>query len=168
MTPQRRHRVVLAQCATLVLVSMLLGRAATGAEQLDLRPYRGRVVVVDFWASWCGPCRQSFPWLNEMQARYAERGLTVIGVNVDAKRADAERFLRRVPAKFSLFYDPDGAIAQQYKLEGMPASYVYGPDGTLLSTHIGFTDAQREQREAELVDALGRRPVGLHTREEER
>ncbi|MET0987497.1 MAG: TlpA disulfide reductase family protein [Steroidobacteraceae bacterium] len=138
----------------LLLLLCTLTSAAIGAEDLDLRRYSGRVVVLDFWASWCGPCRQSVPWLNEMHARYADRGLVVVGVNVDADRADADRFLRSVPARFTVIYDPAGSIARQYKLEGMPTSFVFAPDGKLLSTHIGFLNAQRQQREAELVQAL--------------
>ena len=69
-----------------------------GADAVALQGLRGRVVYVDFWASWCGPCRRSFPWMNEMQQKYGPRGLTIVGVNVDKRRADAERFLRGATA----------------------------------------------------------------------
>ena len=98
----------------------LTAAAADPSGGLDLARYRGKVVLLDFWASWCEPCRHSFPWLNEMQAKYAERGLIVIGVNVDRERADADRFLRDVPAGFDIVYDPDGSLAAQYDLPGMP------------------------------------------------
>ncbi len=63
--------------------------------------FKGRVVYVDFWASWCAPCKQSFPWMNEMQAKYGARGFSVVGINVDQKREDADKFLVSTPAKFS-------------------------------------------------------------------
>jgi thiol-disulfide isomerase/thioredoxin len=123
---------------------------AADAPPLDLAQLRGKVVIVDFWASWCVPCRQSFPWLNEMQAKYRDRGLVVIGVNVDSDHAEAERFLQKTPADFQIVYDPDGALAAQYQVQGMPSSYVIGRDGQQVGVHIGFRNGMREQREAEL------------------
>ena len=78
-----------------LLLSLILGcstlaaAAADAPDPLDLAHLRGKVVLLDFWASWCEPCRHSFPWLNEMQAKYADRGLVIIGVNVDRERAEA-------------------------------------------------------------------------------
>jgi cytochrome c biogenesis protein CcmG/thiol:disulfide interchange protein DsbE len=128
--------------------------AADAGDSLDLGRLRGKVVVVDFWASWCAPCRHSFPWLNDMQAKYGPRGLVVIGVNVDRERGDAERFLRDTPAGFRILYDPDGALAARYEVPGMPSSYVFAPDGALVGRHIGFRKATLAEREAELVRLL--------------
>lgn len=128
--------------------------SAPSADTLDISRFRGKVVVVDFWASWCEPCRHSFPWLNAMQAKYADRGLVVIGVNVDRVRADADRFLRDVPAAFEIVYDPGGSLATRYEVPGMPSSYVFGPAGELVGQHIGFRNALREEREAELQKLL--------------
>jgi thiol-disulfide isomerase/thioredoxin len=129
--------------------------AADGpAKSLNLDAHRGKVVLVDFWASWCVPCRQSFPWLNAMQDKYAARGLVVIGVNVDRERADAERFLKDVPARFDILYDATGELATAYDVPGMPSSYVFGSDGKLISKHIGFRASAREEREAELLKLL--------------
>jgi len=128
--------------------------AAPAADSLDLARYRGKVVLVDFWASWCTPCRHSFPWLNDMQAKYAKQGLVVIGVNVDREHADAERFLHEVPARFPIVYDPAGTLATTYDVPGMPTSFVFGPDGKLLGTHIGFKQSSRDEREAELQKLL--------------
>src|SRR5262245_55408274 len=96
--------------ASIGLTAAAADGASTADGTLDLSHYRGRLVLVDFWASWCAPCRQSFPWLNEMQSRYGKRGLVVVGVNVDRQRADADRFLKETPAKFQIVYDPDGSI----------------------------------------------------------
>lgn len=140
----------------LALLLAACALTARAGDALDLSRYRGSIVVVDFWASWCAPCRQSFPWLNEMQARYRDRGLVVVGVNVDRERTEADRFLHDVPARFEIVYDSDASLAQRYQLPGMPGSFVFGPTGELLSTHIGFRDGQRAEREAELVDLLAR------------
>ncbi|WP_157995578.1 TlpA disulfide reductase family protein [Peristeroidobacter soli] len=143
-------------CRFIVLAALawLPSLAMAGAEPLDLARFRGKVVVIDFWASWCAPCRQSFPWLNEMQARYRDRGLVVIGVNVDRERAEADRFLQQTPADFQIVYDPDGVLASRYQVPGMPSSYVIGRDGQQVEVHIGFRKDMRERREAELERLL--------------
>jgi thiol-disulfide isomerase/thioredoxin len=128
--------------------------AADTGDSLDLERFRGKVVVVDFWASWCAPCRHSFPWLNDMQTKYGPRGLVVIGVNVDRERGGAEQFLRDTPAGFQLVYDPDGSLATRYEVPGMPSSYVFSPDGELVGRHIGFRKATQAEREAALVRLL--------------
>jgi thiol-disulfide isomerase/thioredoxin len=146
-------------CHRLALNLILLASAAFGptvfaADTLDLGQYRGKLVLVDFWASWCAPCRHSFPWLNEMQAKYADRGLVVVGVNVDRERNDAEHFLQEVPANFRIVYDPSGTLAARYDVPGMPTSFVFGPDGKVIEKHIGFQLGSRAQRESELQKLL--------------
>jgi thiol-disulfide isomerase/thioredoxin len=132
----------------------LSASAAPGGEALDLTAYRGKIVVVDFWASWCTPCRHSIPWLNDMQARYGQRGLVVVGVNTDPVRADADRFMGDVPVHFPLKFDPEGRLATLYKLPGMPTSLIFDREGRLLRTRVGFREAERAQREAEIVGFL--------------
>lgn len=129
---------------------------ATMASQpaLDLSRYRGKVVVVDFWASWCKPCRESIPWLNQMRARHGARGLVIVGVNVDAERADADRFLRDIPAEFEIVFDPTGVLATEFGLQGMPSTFVYDRNGKLVSTFFGFREKQRGKHEAELESLL--------------
>ncbi|HEX6637914.1 MAG TPA: TlpA disulfide reductase family protein [Steroidobacteraceae bacterium] len=128
--------------------------AGAGAESLELERHRGKVVVVDFWASWCKPCRQSIPWLNEMHSRYGNQGLVIVGVNVDASRADAERFLETTPIDFEIVFDPDGALARRYALKGMPSTFVFDRDGQLVATHLGFRQAARNAREADLKQLI--------------
>ena len=104
-----------------------------------LSDLRGRFVYVDFWASWCGPCRLSFPWLATLQARHKREDLTVLAINLDKNRRDAERFLKFQPATFAVAYDPSGESARLFELKTMPSSYLIGPDGQVLYTHRGFT-----------------------------
>ena len=111
------------------------------AEPLDLSALRGRVVYLDFWASWCAPCRQSFPWMQSMQQTYGARGLSVLAIDVDHDRADAERFLKEFHPGFEVRFDPDGTWAQQFKVTGMPTSLIIDRRGTVRFTHIGFWPA---------------------------
>jgi len=136
-----------------LLLMPFVGVTANGAE-LDLAQYRGKVVIVDFWASWCKPCRQSIPWLNQMRARYGERGLVIVGVNVDAVHKDAERFLRDVPIDFEVIFDPAGEIARDYELTGMPTSLLIDRSGKIVQRYLGFREAQLSAHETELQRTL--------------
>ncbi|MYN27605.1 redoxin family protein [Duganella sp. CY42W] len=122
---------------------------------VKLAKLQGKVVYVDFWASWCGPCRQSFPWMNDMQAKYGGKGLQIVGVNVDAKSDDARQFLTATPARFAIAFDPQGATPRSYGIKGMPSSVLIGPDGKVLLEHSGFRDADRAELESKIQSALG-------------
>lgn len=125
-------------------------------DAVALDKLRGKVVYVDFWASWCGPCRRSFPWMNEMQAKYGPRGFTIVGVNVDKKRTDAERFLAQIPATFTIVFDDSGATPTAWGVKGMPSSYLVDGAGKVVFVERGFTDEHKadiEQRIAALVAA---------------
>lgn len=126
---------------------------ASGAE-LDLAEYEGKVVVVDFWASWCVPCRRSFPWLNAMLDKYADDGLVVVGVNLDQERDAAEGFLREYPPGFTVLYDDDKSLAQRFEVMAMPTSYLFGRDGQQITRHLGFKVKKQAEYEAAIVAAL--------------
>ena len=112
-------------------------------ESIALEKLKGRVVYVDFWASWCGPCRRSFPWMNEMQQKYGAQGFTVIGVNVDKRRPDAQRFLQQTPAVFSIVYDETGKTPEAWTVKGMPSSYLVDATGKVVAVESGFRDEQK-------------------------
>jgi len=123
----------------------------TGTVSLD--SLRGRVVYVDFWASWCEPCRRSFPWLNTLRERYAGRGLTIVAINLDKDRRAADAFLGKFPASFLVAYDPAGKTAEAYRVSAMPSSFIIGPTGILLSSHAGFDPRKTGTIEALIQEA---------------
>ncbi len=121
---------------------------------VKLSDYKGKTVYLDFWASWCGPCKQSFPWMNEMHTKYAAQGFAVVGINVDAKQVDATNFLQQTPAMFDVAFDAKGQSPRSYGIKGMPSSVLIGPDGKVLAIHAGFKDEERNSLEAAIKSAL--------------
>ena len=118
---------------------------SANAAPLNLADYKGKVVYLDFWASWCNPCRQSFPWMNDLQDSYRKSGLVVIGVNVDHDRDLAQGFLRKSPAEFDILYDPEGQIARQFEFRDMPTSVLIDRSGHVRYVHAGFFPEKRNE-----------------------
>jgi cytochrome c biogenesis protein CcmG, thiol:disulfide interchange protein DsbE len=119
-------------------ICLLLGSTVRADAPIDFHDYYGRVVYLDFWASWCGPCRQSFPWMQLMKNSYQDQGLTVIAVNLDKSRADADKFLRQFAPTFEVRFDPTGTLPELYKVHGMPSSVLIDRHGAVRFTHVGF------------------------------
>ncbi len=124
-------------------------------DAVSLAQFKGKVVYVDFWASWCGPCKQSFPFMNELKAKYGAQGFEVLAVNLDAKRVDADKFLAEVPAQFTVAFDTAGESAKRFEVKGMPSSYLVGRDGKIAAAHKGFREQDRKELESRIVQALG-------------
>ncbi|MCP4236974.1 MAG: TlpA family protein disulfide reductase [Aestuariibacter sp.] len=123
-------------------------------EEVDLTKLTGKVVYLDFWASWCAPCLRSFPWMKSIKARYQEQGLEIVAVNLDKQRKLADAFLERVEVNFQVAFDSTGDTAALYKLRGMPSSFLIGRDGKLYATHVGFRDKDKPEIEAAIKRLL--------------
>ncbi|WP_340678488.1 TlpA disulfide reductase family protein [Paraglaciecola sp.] len=119
----------------------------------SLTGLQGKVIYVDFWASWCKPCRKSFPWMNDMQAKYP-KDLQIIAINLDAEPELAAAFLAKVPATMPIIYDPQGDIAKAYQLLGMPSSYLIDKKGKLRFAHKGFFSEKEALYENEISTLL--------------
>lgn len=138
----------------LVGLCLLLVTATRADSPFDLTNLRGRVVYLDFWASWCGPCKQSFPWMQAMKETYERQGLTVVAVNLDSGRADANKFLAQFKPTFDVRFDPRGELAESYKIEGMPSSVLIDRHGVTRFTHVGFRPVDGAIYEAQLRELL--------------
>ena len=133
-------------------------------SKFDITEYQNKVVYLDFWASWCLPCQQSFPWLNAMQAKYRDKGLVIIAVTLDRDVKKAQQFIKRFPASFLLFSDPKGLLAQKYKITAMPSSYLFSAEGALVDKHLGFKQDDVSNYEASIVKLLDQRANNNWTR----
>ncbi|MCP4472618.1 MAG: TlpA family protein disulfide reductase [Gammaproteobacteria bacterium] len=138
----------------LLLVISPLKAEIYNIDQLDLKDQVGKVVYLDFWASWCKPCRESFPWMNSLLARYPADRFTVITINLDAETDEMHRFLSKIGAEFDIYHDPSGAIAEQFELEGMPTSYLIDANGKVVRKHIGFYTRKVDEYEREIEELL--------------
>jgi cytochrome c biogenesis protein CcmG/thiol:disulfide interchange protein DsbE len=138
----------------LVGFGLVLFAPTWAASPFDISAFRGRVVYLDFWASWCGPCRQSFPWMQTLKNTYEDQGLTIVAVNLDADRVDAEKFLNQFKPTFEVRFDPDGRLADVYKVKSMPSSVLIDRHGVTRFTHMGFRPVDGAVYEAQLRELL--------------
>lgn len=122
-------------------------------DDLDLSEYKGQVVYLDFWASWCGPCKESFPWLNAMTKKYPN--LVIVGVNLDKEKSEADEFLQKYPAQFKVIFNPDGHLAETHQVKGMPYSIMMNKKGEKKFSHIGFNAEKSKQYEKQIQKLLG-------------
>jgi cytochrome c biogenesis protein CcmG/thiol:disulfide interchange protein DsbE len=166
--PRAQRLAILAVCALVVFAA---GFAHAGSREPEAAPpftlrtahgsvsldsLRGQVVLVDFWASWCGPCHRSFPWLASMHRKYGDHGLRIVAVNLDKDASAAAAFLAGTEAPFTVAYDPAGKVAEAFHVRGMPTSVLVGRDGRVIDSHIGFDPAKAEKFESLIQEACTR------------
>lgn len=123
---------------------------ANGEGHLTLADLRGKVTYIDFWASWCGPCRLSLPALNGLQQTFSAEDFSVIAVSVDVVEEDALDFLARYPVTYPVLIDTEGDVAKAFAVNGMPSGYLLDPHGVVRDVHVGF----KRGDETTIADAI--------------
>ena len=123
-------------------------------KQIELSKYHGTIVYVDFWASWCQPCRKSFTWMNKMQSLYGSEGFKVIAINLDESRKKADKFLQQTPANFDVAFDPQGNTAEAYNVKAMPSSYLIDKKGNVVHANLGFRGNDEDELETKIRQLL--------------
>lgn len=113
-------------------------------EKVKLSDLKGHVVMINFWASWCGPCRQEMPLLNDIYASYKKAGFVLLGVNLDESAEDAKAFLKKTPVNFPVLIYSKGQVADLYKNQAMPSSYFVDRKGDLVYLHQGYRPGEEE------------------------
>jgi thiol-disulfide isomerase/thioredoxin len=148
--------LALAPAATLAQAKMIPDVAAQDAQgtNVKLRGYIGHVVLVDFWASWCPPCKASFPALDALSKELKPRGVVVLAINVDERRRDADDFLADHPHTMTVLFDPKGTLPAAMNVQGMPSSFVIDKAGSIRFTHMGYTGNIADQYRHEITELL--------------
>jgi thiol-disulfide isomerase/thioredoxin len=123
-------------------------------ETVKLSALKGKVVLVDFWASWCGPCRESMPVLEKLSKSYKEQGFVVLGVNIDNDAEAARKFLKDLPVSFQVVNDAQKQVAKAYAPPTMPSSYLIDRQGKVHVVHAGFKRSDAAKLEAEIKSLL--------------
>lgn len=131
-----------------------IGLTAFDGSRVSLPALRGKVVVVDFWASWCAPCKQEMPVLESLYKRFKAQGLVIVGVSVDNDRANAQRFIREVGVSFPIVHDADHSVAGRFKPPKMPTSYVIDKTGKIRFIHGGYRSEDAQKLEQEITSLL--------------
>ena len=134
--------------AATLAVSSLVGASSSMApgfalpsragDTVSLDKLKGQVVMINFWASWCGPCRTEMPLLDQMYKRYSPLGFTLIGVNVEADTKDAEKLLATVPVTFPVLFDKENKVSKMYDVNAMPSSVFIDRKGNVRYLHRGY------------------------------
>ena len=118
---------------------------ARGGTSLGLESLKGKVVMLNFWASWCGPCRKEMPLLEQMHKKYSKQGFALLGVNVDAESADAEKLLKTVQVSFPILFDKESKVSGLYNVNAMPSSVFIDRKGNLRALHRGYKEGDENE-----------------------
>lgn len=111
---------------------------SSDGSNIRLSEQKGNIVLINFWASWCGPCRQEMPLLEEIQKKYSKLGFTILGVNVDKDQAKADKLLKDIPVTFPVLYDNEGKVSKLFDIDSMPTTVIVDQDGNIRFHHRGF------------------------------
>jgi peroxiredoxin len=109
-----------------------------GGKSVSLAQYRGQVVMINFWASWCGPCRQEMPLLENIYKKYNKLGFTLVGVNVEPDSKAADDWLKQTPVSFPIAYDKESRVSRMYDVAGMPSTVIIDRKGNVRKLHKGY------------------------------
>jgi len=143
-----KNRIAVVAAALAIALPALAGRAGAPAPQftlttragrdVSLTQYRGQVVMINFWASWCGPCRQEMPLLESIYKKYNKLGFTLLGVNVEPDSKAADDWLKATPVTFPILYDKESKVSKLYDVAGMPSTVIIDRSGKLRVLHRGY------------------------------
>jgi len=160
---QRIFCLLLFSCLTanaLLPTAALAGNAAPALQLrgkdagTQLSDFKAKLVYLDFWATWCAPCRYSFPWMEKMQEKYRDAGLVIVAVSVDGERKSIDHFLQDQKVSFKVLQDKHMHTANAYGVDAMPSTFLIGEDGKILYHHRGFNGADKNKLEQKIRDIL--------------
>lgn len=153
------HGIRASAFATLLAVTSLVGASSSAnssiapsfalpsrsGDMVSLDQLKGQVVMLNFWASWCGPCRQEMPLLDQMHKRYSSLGFTLLGVNVEANTQDAEKWLTQTPVTFPVLFDKENKVSKLYDVSAMPSTVFIDRKGNVRYLHRGYKSGDESE-----------------------
>jgi peroxiredoxin len=170
---RRERRALTVACALLVLCSSpaqalepgdrapaFSARALEGDASISLSQYRGKVVYLDFWASWCAPCAAALPALDALRKEFPQDQFRVLAVNVDSDPKLARQFLERRPVGYPSAADPEGTLPAQFEVETMPTSFLIDRQGVIRHVHRGFVRDDVDDLRRRIQKLVAERPIG--------
>lgn len=128
--------------------------ASRDGANIKLSELRGEVVMLNWWASWCGPCRQEMPLLEDLQNKYRDYGFTLLGINVDEDTEQAERLLEQIPVTFSILFDPESSTSELYGIDAMPSTILIDRSGNMRFLHRGYKPGYEDDYEDQIKELV--------------
>ena len=123
-------------------------------DNVRLKELSGDVILINFWASWCGPCRKELPKLEALHQKYTDLGVTIIGVNIDADPELSKKLLKEFPVTFTILYDPENTVSEDYEIESMPSTFLVDKKGLLRFRHNGYLSGYEDKYDAQIKQLL--------------
>jgi thiol-disulfide isomerase/thioredoxin len=164
MQPRSRIVCLVVACFLAGGWSLFAGGLKVGDSFPDLSTFKlegklpadtqGKVVMIDFWASWCDPCKDSFPAMGELQKTYGGKGFVIVAVNVDENKTDMEDFLKNNKAGFTVVRDANQKLVEKAGIGTMPSAFLIDPEGKIRFTHSGYYGAETKKQYAEQIESL--------------
>jgi len=139
-------------CSSLSAVEA--GDSIPSCNNLDLTEYKNKVLLIDFWATWCPPCKQSMPFLNDLRNELSDKGFEIIAINVDEETLIAQHFLNNYPVDYPVVFDPKGGCPLAYDVKAMPSSYFVDKKGKIRYVHLGFRHQDESEIRARVLELL--------------
>jgi len=158
-----RYKLILL-AALAITTSGALAETPLSPGSFDLGRYKGKVVYLDFWASWCGPCKLSFPYMDQLSRQFPGRDLVIIADNLDRDSAKAESFLREVGTDIPVMFDSKGVLATRFDVGGMPTSVLIDRQGKIRYVHEGFFKSKEDEYTSHVVELIKERNPEMSTR----
>lgn len=123
-------------------------------SKIGLAEFKGKIIYIDIWASWCGTCVESLTWMENLQEKFGKNSFQVVTINVDEHPKDAEKIIRETKTSLLVALDPDGATPAAFNAEGVPTSYIIGRDGRVISVHQGLREEDQNEIEIKIAKSI--------------